>query len=51
MDTTTMNRSRLARAAVGITMAAVLSLACSDYPMSTGAVTYPVGGMLTGLVG
>jgi len=51
MDTTRMNRSRLARAAVSITMVAGLSLACSDPPTSTGAPTYPVGGMVTGLVG
>lgn len=46
MDTTAMNRSSLARAAVGITMVAGLSLACSDPPTSTGAVTYPFGGMV-----
>jgi len=37
--------------AVGIAMVAGFSLACSDPPTSTGAGTYPVGGMVTGLVG
>jgi len=47
-----MNRSRLARVAVGIAMVAGFSLACSDPPTSTGTTpTYPVGGMVTGLEG